>query len=176
MLREKVLSTSTPIKDMNTGTPYFIMQGRVLSATAKEQLHDIYDVPIANSRRDDTVSMNRFTIYAGADKHLPKAHMVRRGCCLFAACTFKFDCEVTLTNGQQALVVMKGSGHFDCTMWIGEPKQGGTPVARAFSANPNLGAQYALMIAPGFDAALAVLLLHIYESATVPPNPAPGEP
>ena len=163
LMRERGFSKDWTIKDVNTGIPYFVLQARLFSLKGKDQLCDIYNVPVANCKKDGLLSRNQ-TVYAGADSQLPKASVVCRG---FKG--KKFECTVALTSGQQALVVMKGSSHYDCTMWIGQPKQGGTPVARAVSEVSLFSrTQYTLVITPGFDAALAVLLLNIYEEATKP--------
>jgi hypothetical protein len=39
---------------------------------------------------------------------------------------YKINSQVRLLNGQLVTIVMKGEDHYNFTMWIGEPKQGGT--------------------------------------------------
>lgn len=164
LMREFLNSDNFTITDVNTGQAYFSLNQK-FSLRGKEVLTDIYGNVVANSK--GSFFSSGVKIFRGGHSDVLIGETFRNS----AFGMFKINAQVRLLNGQLVTIVMKGENHYNCTMWIGEPKQGGTPIAFCYP-NPNRGMfssmQYIVDIAPGMDCALVILLLVIYEEVSEP--------
>lgn len=133
-LREKIWSFSGDdfkITDASdAATIYFQCQGRAFSLREKKVLRDNLGAPVLNIKEQLISFTDKFKVYAGE-------HSDREIC--------KFDSSITflkaklstyfndIRTGLPRRVVLKGDWREKrCVIYLGEPKQGGIPLARIF--------------------------------------------
>lgn len=163
-LKEKLFSFSGDdfkISCNATGTPYFQCQGRAWSLREKKVLRDTYGNPVANFKEKLLSFTDSFDIYAGENSD-------KKICKCSASYTFVKAKMYTFfqdaITGVQKAVVLKGDWRDKrCVIYLGEPKNGGVPIAkvfRPFSLKGHLFEKdsYVLEIAAGVDIALLVIL------------------
>ena len=80
---------------------------------------------------------------------------------------------VNLLTGKRERFIVKGSDHFSCTVWLGEPKKQGIPVARVervyLKKQPEDGwwkwpkSEKRMVVVAGMDVAFIVMILGVWE-------------
>lgn len=80
---------------------------------------------------------------------------------------------VNLPTGKRETFILKGSDHFFCTIWLGEPKRQGIPVARVervyLKKRPGEGwwklpkSEKRMVVVAGMDVAFIVMILGVWE-------------
>ncbi|XP_021963961.1 protein LURP-one-related 15 [Folsomia candida] len=164
-LREKLWSFSGDdfkITDAsNREFVYFQCQGRVFSLREKKVLRDNMGVPVLNMKEQLFSFTDKFKVYAGE-------HSDREICKFNSKLTFfkaKLSSQfIDVISGRPRLITLKGDWREKrCVIYLGEPKQGGIPIARIF--RPLTGRSllfgvddYIIEIAGGVDIALAVIM------------------
>lgn len=164
-LREKLMSFSGDdfkITDAaNSAVVYFQVQGRVFSLREKKVLRDNMGVPVANMKEHLISFTPTFTVYAGDHSDRELCKFVSKFTFLKAKLSTHFNDVVT---GVPHQIVLKGDWREKrCVVYMGEPKQGGVPIARVFRPLTGrsllLGQQdYIVEISAGVDIALVVIM------------------
>ena len=163
-LREKISSFSGDdfkVTDAATGVVYFQIRGKVFSLREKKVLYDNAGVPVLNLKEAMWSWTDKFTVFA-------VDHSDRQNCKFRTRRTFlKAKISTTFTDaitGRPRLVVLKGNWRDKkCVVFLGEPKQGGIPIAKVY--RPLTGRSflfgvddYIIEVAPGVDVSLMVIM------------------
>jgi uncharacterized protein YxjI len=163
-LREKYFSLSGDdfkISDANSGVVYFQCQGKYFSLREKKVLRDNMGVPVLNLK-DQLISFtDKYKVYAGDSSDRQICKFNSQITFLKAKLSTSF---VDVMTGRQRYVVLKGDWRDKrCVIYLGEPKQGGIPLAKIYRPLSGrtwmLGVDdYILEVAPGVDIALMVIM------------------
>jgi len=163
-LREKLWSFSGDdfkITDANTGVLFFQCQGKVFSLREKKVLRDNYGQPVLNLKEQLLSFTDKFKVYAGDNSDREICRLNSKLSFVKAKLTTHFTDVIT---HRQRGIVLKGDWRDKrCMIFLGEPKQGGIPIAKIY--RPTSGRSllfgvddYIVEIAPGVDIALMVII------------------
>jgi len=140
----------------------FQCEGRTFSLSQKKVLRDNVGVPVLNMKEQLFSFTDKFTIFAGDGSE--------RQICKFKSQLTFLKAKLStifpdvLNGGVSRHLVLKGDWISKrCMIYLGEPKQGGIPVARIFrpinSRSLFLGVdEYIIEIAAGVDIAICVIM------------------
>ena len=163
-LREKIMSLSGDdfkVTDESSGMIYFQVQGKVFSLEDEKVLYDNAGVAVLNLKEALFSFTDKYTVYAGKSNRPICQFKTRLVTFLVTSISTTFKDAI---SGRERLVVLKGDWRQKkCVIFLGDPKQGGIPIAKVF--RPLTGRslyfgvdEYILEVAPGVDVSLMVIM------------------